>query len=160
MAKESQKLRETLVAQSRPGRRTGAIMIVDENDRLVGIFTDSDLARLLEANRDRPFFFSVDLPEGNYNVKVTLGDRDGESATTVKAESRRLMLERVQTPRGEFVTRTFTVNIRNSRIAGGGQVKLKDRERGVLHWDDKLTLEFNDSRPCVCAVEITRAAAR
>ena len=52
MANESQTLRETLVAQSRPGRRTGAIMIVDESDRLVGIFTDSDLARLLEANRD------------------------------------------------------------------------------------------------------------
>ena len=27
-------------------------MIVDETDRLAGIFTDSDLARLLEANRD------------------------------------------------------------------------------------------------------------
>ncbi len=52
MAKQSQTLRETLVAQSRPGRRTGAIMIVDETDRLVGIFTDSDLARLLEGNRD------------------------------------------------------------------------------------------------------------
>jgi arabinose-5-phosphate isomerase len=53
VAKQSQTLRETLVAQSRPGRRTGAIMIVDETDQLVGIFTDSDLARLLEANRDR-----------------------------------------------------------------------------------------------------------
>lgn len=52
VATESQTLRETLVAQSRPGRRTGAIMIVDASDRLVGIFTDSDLARLLEANRD------------------------------------------------------------------------------------------------------------
>jgi lysophospholipase L1-like esterase len=27
----------------------------------------------------------------------------------------------------------------------------------VLHWDDKLTLEFNGARPCVCAVEITPA---
>ena len=52
VAKQSQTLRETLVAQSRPGRRTGAIMIVDESDRLVGIFTDSDLARLLEAKRE------------------------------------------------------------------------------------------------------------
>jgi arabinose-5-phosphate isomerase len=52
VANESQTLRETLVAQSRPGRRSGAIMIVDGTDRLVGIFTDSDLARLLEADRD------------------------------------------------------------------------------------------------------------
>jgi arabinose-5-phosphate isomerase len=52
ISQQSQTLRQTLVAQSRPGRRTGAIMIVDETDRLVGIFTDSDLARLLEADRD------------------------------------------------------------------------------------------------------------
>jgi len=52
VASESQTLRQTLVAQSRPGRRTGAIMITDDAGALVGIFTDSDLARLLEANRD------------------------------------------------------------------------------------------------------------
>ncbi len=46
---------------------------------------------------DRPFFFSVALPEGNYNVAVTSGDAQGESITTVKAELRRLMLEKVQT---------------------------------------------------------------
>ena len=51
-----QSVRDALVAESRPGRRTGAIMVVDEAGRLVGIFTDSDLARLLEAQprrRDR-----------------------------------------------------------------------------------------------------------
>jgi arabinose-5-phosphate isomerase len=52
VAQDSQTLRETLVSQSRPGRRTGAIMVVDAAGLLVGIFTDSDLARLLEANRD------------------------------------------------------------------------------------------------------------
>jgi lysophospholipase L1-like esterase len=104
-----------------------------------------------------PFFFSVALPEGNYNVSVTLGDRAEGTTTTVKAESRRLMLERVETKPGEFATRTFTVNIRTPRIASGGSVKLKGREQGVLHWDDKLTLEFNDSRPCLCALEITPA---
>jgi arabinose-5-phosphate isomerase len=53
VAVETQTLRQTLVGQSRPGRRTGAVMIVDANGKLAGIFTDSDLARLLEANRDR-----------------------------------------------------------------------------------------------------------
>jgi arabinose-5-phosphate isomerase len=52
VAQDSQTLRQTLVGQSRPGRRTGAIMIVDPAGLLVGIFTDSDLARLLESNRD------------------------------------------------------------------------------------------------------------
>lgn len=36
----------------RPGRRTGAVMLVDESDRLTGLFTDSDLARLFETRRD------------------------------------------------------------------------------------------------------------
>lgn len=105
----------------------------------------------------QPFFFSVALPEGNYRVTVTLGDRADASVTTVKAESRRLMLERVPTAAGQFATRMFTVNVRTPRIATGGQVRLKDRERGVLHWDDKLTLEFNDTRPCIGALEIHRA---
>jgi len=110
----------------------------------------------------KPFFFSVALPEGNYDVKITLGDAKGESETRVLAESRRLMLENVKTEAGKFETRTITVNIRNSNLAGGGQVKLKDREiKGpvsspVLHWDDKLTLEFAGKRPSVSAIEIVK----
>ena len=107
---------------------------------------------------DQPFYFSVALPEGNYNVAVMLGDAQEETTTTVKAELRRLMLERVQTARGKFVTRTFTVNIRGPQITGGGEVKLKDREKTTewWAWDEKLTLEFNNSHPSVCAIEITR----
>jgi arabinose-5-phosphate isomerase len=52
VARIHQSVREALVAQSRPGRRTGAIMVVDAEGRLAGIFTDSDLARLLEWKRD------------------------------------------------------------------------------------------------------------
>jgi arabinose-5-phosphate isomerase len=51
-------VREALVTHQRAGRRTGAIMAVDEAGRLAGLFTDSDLARLLEQRRenqlDRP----------------------------------------------------------------------------------------------------------
>jgi len=103
-----------------------------------------------------PFYFSVALPEGNYDVTVTLGDFEYESDTMVRAESRRLMLENVHTKRGKFETRTFTTNVRTSKLAGGGEVKLKDREIGVLHWDDKLTLEFRGQRPCICALEIEK----
>jgi arabinose-5-phosphate isomerase len=35
-----------------PGRRTGALMLVDGAGRLCGLFTDSDLARLIEDRRD------------------------------------------------------------------------------------------------------------
>jgi lysophospholipase L1-like esterase len=108
---------------------------------------------------DKAFFFSVALPEGNYQVKVIFGNARGITDTTVKAELRRLMLENVHTTYGKFVTRTFTVNIRTPKIASGGEVKLKDREKTseIWAWDEKLTLEFNGSRPAVCALEIKRA---
>ncbi len=112
---------------------------------------------------DKPFLFSVRLPEENYMVTVTLGDSNGESTTTIKAELRRLMLEKVHTEVGKFETRKFIVNIRTPNISipdqvGDGQVRLKDREKTTefAAWDDKLTLEFNGARPCVCAVEIEK----
>lgn len=108
----------------------------------------------------QPFLFSVTLPEGDYNVTVTLGDRTGPSTTTVKAESRRLMLEKVETTAGKFERRTFTVNVRTPQIATGGSMHLKPREVGPpmnRNWDGKLTLEFGNTRPCLDAIEITRA---
>jgi lysophospholipase L1-like esterase len=105
---------------------------------------------------DGPFLFSIAVPEGNYEVKLILGDKAGESVTTVKAESRRLMVEALKTSTGAYATPTFLVNVRTPAIASGGVVKLKSREVGVLHWDDKLTLEFNDAHPCVCGIEIRR----
>jgi lysophospholipase L1-like esterase len=106
---------------------------------------------------DKPFFFSVDVPEGNYSVKVTLGHPSSETVATVRAESRRLMIERLHTAPGKFETRTFTVNVRSSEIGSAGSVRLKPREIGKLDWDHKLTLEFNGERPSVSALEITRA---
>src|SRR5262249_24012488 len=100
---------------------------------------------------EQPFYFSVRLPEGNYHVTVTLGDAAGESVKTIKAELRRLMVEKVDTKHGRFKTITFTVNVRTPRIAGGGEVKLKDREKTTetWAWDEKLTLEFSNRRPAV-----------
>lgn len=52
IAKLDDTVRNTFVTRRRPGRRTGAVMIVDDQQKLVGIFTDSDLARLLEQQSD------------------------------------------------------------------------------------------------------------
>ena len=108
---------------------------------------------------NKPLYFSVKLPEGNYNVKVTLGDKNGSSVTTIKAECRRLMVEKAETKKGEFKTIEFTVHVKDSLIRTAmnrSTVKLKAREREYLHWDDKLTLEFNNTAPKICAVEITK----
>jgi lysophospholipase L1-like esterase len=104
--------------------------------------------------------FSVAVPEGNYRVAVTLGDRKVSSATTIKAENRRLMLEDVRVSRGKFETRSFVVNVRTPVIAtppGGGaaiEVRRKPREIGAFTWDDRLTLEFLGTAPAVDAITI------
>ena len=65
---------------------------------------------------DKPFYFSVAVPEGNYKVTATLGDPEGESTTTIKAELRRLMLEHVHTKNEEFAVRSFIVNVARRRL--------------------------------------------
>jgi len=105
---------------------------------------------------DRPYFFSVAVPEGNYRVTVTLGSDAAASVTTVKAEARRLMLMEVPVARGGAVTHAFVVNIRTPRISASEQVRLKPREVGNLDWDHKLTLEFNGTRPSVRRILIRK----
>jgi lysophospholipase L1-like esterase len=113
---------------------------------------------------DQRFYFMVDVPEGNYNVKITFGDAKGASLTTVKIENRRLMLEKIATTdlsrsnrEGVFLTQNFVVNVRNAAINNGkDSVKLKPRERVYWHWDKSLTFEFCDSLPKIAALEIER----
>src|SRR5476651_1200392 len=74
----------------------------------------------------KPFYFSVKLPEGNYTVKVILGDKNGTSVTTIKAECRRLMVEKAKTAKGKFSTQEFTVHVRDSIIRpSNSKVRLK-----------------------------------
>ncbi|HYV36421.1 MAG TPA: GDSL-type esterase/lipase family protein [Gemmataceae bacterium] len=109
---------------------------------------------------DGPMYFSVALPEGNYDVTVTLRPLGGPA--TVRAESRRLMLENLQPGTDGLVTQTFTTNIRTSKLKNGGEVKLKDRElKGplsspALHWDDKLTVEVRGQGIGLVALEIVK----
>jgi lysophospholipase L1-like esterase len=112
---------------------------------------------------EKPFYFSAHVPaEGNYRVTVTLGDAAGESTTTIKAELRRLMVEKVHTESGQFATVSFIVNTRTPKIPEvdgitAGVVRLKSPRESVMEawgWDDLLTLEFNNARPAICAIEI------
>jgi arabinose-5-phosphate isomerase len=58
MATCGQTVREVLVSQHREDRRSGAILVVDDKDELIGLFTDSDLAKLLERRQDN----AIDMP--------------------------------------------------------------------------------------------------
>jgi arabinose-5-phosphate isomerase len=52
IAAETKSIRDVFADSSRPGRRTGAVILIDTAGRLSGLFTDSDLARLLERRQD------------------------------------------------------------------------------------------------------------
>lgn len=52
IAPESASIRDVFIAAGKPGRRTGAVMLLNSDGRLSGLFTDSDLARLLEHRRE------------------------------------------------------------------------------------------------------------
>ena len=71
-----------------------------------------DLGTAPSAQAPRPFYFSVAVPEGTYRVTVIFGDAAQPSETTLRAESRQLLLERLATAAGQFETRTFLVNVR------------------------------------------------
>ncbi len=108
---------------------------------------------------DRPFYFSVVIPEGNYNITLNLGDTKGNSETTVRVENRRLMLNNIKTRQGEIVEKQITVHVKDSIIRKQdgtqiGIVKLKPRETKYLHWDNLLTIEFNDKAPKISSVII------
>lgn len=104
---------------------------------------------------DKPFYFSVNVPEGNYKIILTVGDIKGSGDITVRAESRRLMLEKVKTI-NSVKKLSFIVNIRKPEISTGGKVALKPRELGKYDWDNKLSLEFNGAKPCIDALEIEK----
>ena len=71
-------VRSVFVRLAGPRRRSGAVLIVNEHGMLLGIFTDSDLARLFERRREA----ELDGPIGDvmtadpYRIRVgaTLGD--------------------------------------------------------------------------------------
>ncbi|HVX85677.1 MAG TPA: GDSL-type esterase/lipase family protein [Phycisphaerae bacterium] len=103
----------------------------------------------------KPFGFSAQLPEGNYKVTVTFGG-DADSTTTVRAESRRLMLENIHTPAGGSTTESFAVNLRSPHISTGGDVGLDPTDKNSLDWDDKLSLAFTGTNVAVRRITIEK----
>jgi lysophospholipase L1-like esterase len=107
---------------------------------------------------DKPFFFSIPVPEGNYRVKILFGG-PAETVVTVRAEARRLMLEKVAVKANATLEKDFDVNVRVPEFLNpdgtANRVRLKQREFGNLNWDNKLTLEFNGTNPSFHAFSIT-----
>lgn len=79
LAPASATVREVFAGSRRAGRRTGAVMLLDRDGRLAGLFTDSDLARLIEARRDE----ALDRPIAEVMTRrprtLSVGARVGEA---------------------------------------------------------------------------------
>jgi lysophospholipase L1-like esterase len=103
------------------------------------------------------FFFSVAVPQGNYDLTVIFGDASGATSTTVLAENRRLLFDRVATTTEVFASRTITVNRREVKsIDGTVTMSIKDRELTYYTWDKVLTLRISGKKAAVCGVEIVK----
>lgn len=110
-----------------------------------------------QKDSNTPFYFSVRVPDGNYRVTVRLGSKKQAGNTTVRAESRRLFIENLATKKGEFIEETFIVNKRSPRISAKESVKVKDREKNKLDWDDRLTIEINGDAPACESIQVEAA---
>ena len=62
-------------ARPLPARRTGAVMIVGDDGRLAGLFTDSDLARLFERRNDAALDGPIEAVMTGRPTTVPLGTR-------------------------------------------------------------------------------------
>lgn len=109
---------------------------------------------VLNKTSQQPFNFSVAVPDGNYRVTVTLGNKKKAGQTVVRAESRRHYVDEVKTKKGKFETVQFIVNKHSPVISGDTRVKLKPREVDYKNWDDSLNLSFCGAAPAVQRIQI------
>ncbi len=68
-------VRQVFAQTARRGRRTGAVMLIDESGRLRGLFTDSDLARLFERRDDAAIDRPIEEVMTRNPITLPLGAR-------------------------------------------------------------------------------------
>ncbi len=87
--------------------------------------------------------FDVNLPDGNYDVTVTLGNPSAEATTTIRSEEHRPQVVDFHTKAGEFVPVSFTVN-----------VHIDVANHTELNSDGAMHLEFIGQNPSITAIDI------
>lgn len=112
---------------------------------------------LINKVSDKPFDVTVQVPDGNYRVTVTVGNKKKAGQTVVRAESRRHYFDVINTKKKKYETVTFVVNKHNPQIDAKSRVKLKPRELTYKNWDDSLTLTFAGPMPAVQRIQIEPA---
>lgn len=108
-------------------------------------------------NSPAPYYFSVRVPDGNYKVTFDIGNDRRDANTTIRTESRRLLVENLPTKKGESIKKTFVINKRSPAISDNESVKIKEREKSKLDWDGVLTFEINGKAPACRSICIEPA---
>jgi arabinose-5-phosphate isomerase len=85
LAQPERTVREVLVALAGPRRRSGAVLVVDDDGLLLGIFTDSDLARLFERRREADLDRPIGAVMTANPVQVAVGSRLTEAVESMRA---------------------------------------------------------------------------
>ncbi|MFT5302557.1 MAG: arabinose-5-phosphate isomerase [Mariniblastus sp.] len=75
VAQESETVREIYIQHGGRDRRAGVVLIVNETGRLTGIFTDSDLAKLLERQQDNFFDCPIASVMTRSPISIPAGSR-------------------------------------------------------------------------------------
>ncbi len=105
---------------------------------------------------EKAFFLDINLPEGIYRLDLVLGGNSEGSNTSLKAESRRLMFENVNTKANKTKKISVVVEVRRPQFGDNDYVRLREADKSYKNWDDKLNLEFTGKLPCVSSLEITK----
>ncbi|MBY0327129.1 MAG: hypothetical protein RLZ61_1185 [Planctomycetota bacterium] len=102
LASAQDTVRAVFSKASQPGRRTGAVILIDSDEKLCGIFTDSDLARLIETRNDN----ALDKPISEVMTKnpktILLGSKVVDAIELMKQKklSEIPVVDATNTPRG------------------------------------------------------------
>jgi len=84
LASHQETVREVFARNRKQGRRTGAVMLVDESGRLCGLFTDSDLARLIEERHDAALDRPIAEVMTREPISISMGSRMADAVDILR----------------------------------------------------------------------------
>jgi arabinose-5-phosphate isomerase len=85
VARVEETLRAVFTRHGVPGRRPGAVLVVDATERLVGIFTDSDLAKLFERGKEALLDWPIGRSMTSGPKQISVGASVAEAIEVLKA---------------------------------------------------------------------------
>lgn len=131
------------IAQELTGQDVTSILMEDRGgeDNLRRSFCYSD-------KKDIPLSFRVKVPHnGNYNVKVIMGDKNEDTVVTLFSERRRCVLKNAAAKAGQFIEHTFTANV----------CDIIPRGKNEVYNDDGLDITIIGNKSCINALIVEEA---